>query len=288
MEKPTIAVLLIEDDWDDVEIIRILLAEAQSVQFSLTAVGTYDEGKVLATNDEFDVYLVDYRLGSKNGLDFIKEFSNAPISKPAILLTGDTQESLDIDALNAGATDYLKKGDFNSAILEKTIRYALERKNYQGALQDANRNLQVLKQLERELQSLSHFSSSGAKLPVSERMMGAASLNESHPSSFNAIVDNFKRLIEKALKAQMFKDHSSTVSTDLHKMANQLGFLMATPKDVIDCYSLAIKSMCEDASTKRSQIIIEEGRILLVQLMGYLCSYYRLFASPKHASAEPF
>ena len=77
------------------------------------------------TNKQYNVFLIDYRLGSENGLELIKFAQDNGVLVPCILLTGQGDLKVDIDASRYGAADYLVKTDLNADILERSIRYAL-------------------------------------------------------------------------------------------------------------------------------------------------------------------
>jgi PAS domain S-box-containing protein len=136
-------ILLIEDDRDDYILTRSLLADARGTEFELDWVSSYDQAlKELAT-PHWDAVLVDYMLGAKSGLDLVRE----PVSKqsqiPFILLTGKGNYEVDIEAMEAGVTDYLVKGEVTAPLLERTIRYAIERYLSRIALQKAHDELEI-------------------------------------------------------------------------------------------------------------------------------------------------
>jgi DNA-binding response OmpR family regulator len=78
--------------------------------------------------NEHDVYLVDYVLGKKNGLDVLHEAREKGCKAPIILLTGRGDREVDLAAMKAGAVDYLDKENLRAPSLERSIRYAIERK----------------------------------------------------------------------------------------------------------------------------------------------------------------
>jgi len=73
------------------------------------------------------LYFVDYRLGVKTGLDLLKDAINANCDEPIVLLTGKGNYKVDMEAMQAGAVDYLVKTELTSEKLERCIRYALDR-----------------------------------------------------------------------------------------------------------------------------------------------------------------
>jgi FixJ family two-component response regulator len=80
------------------------------------------------------MYFVDYRLGAKTGLDFLRAAIERGVEEPIVLLTGKGNKEVDIEAMQMGATDYLVKTDLTVDKLERCIRYALERTTYLKAL----------------------------------------------------------------------------------------------------------------------------------------------------------
>lgn len=127
MNNRLITILLIEDDEDDYVITRDLLAEIEVQQFQLDWASSYEEGWHLLQQQRHDVYLVDYILGSRNGLDLLHDAVQAGCKPPIILLTGQSDPSVDLAAMKAGAADYLVKGKMDASLLERSIRYAIER-----------------------------------------------------------------------------------------------------------------------------------------------------------------
>ncbi len=128
MEAERVRVLIIEDDEDDFFITRALLSKAQGIDCELTWVRNYDEGLDALLSNQHDVALVDYRLGPSNGLELLREATDRDARIPMILLTGQGDLEVDLSAMEAGASDYLSKGEIDAPTLERSVRYARERK----------------------------------------------------------------------------------------------------------------------------------------------------------------
>lgn len=125
MSAPLIKVLLIEDDEDDVLLAKEYLGESQYYRFEVDWESNTKAAREKMTNNQYNVFLIDYRLGSENGLDLIKFAQDNGVLVPCILLTGQGDLKVDIDASRYGAADYLVKTELNADILERSIRYAL-------------------------------------------------------------------------------------------------------------------------------------------------------------------
>lgn len=124
-------VLLIEDDEEDYILTRDMLYDARGSSARLRWARTNGEGMQAIREEEPDAILVDYYLGDASGLDFVREAREMGCRSPFILLTGRGSYEVDLEAMQAGATDYLAKNDVNPALLERTIRYAIERSRLQ-------------------------------------------------------------------------------------------------------------------------------------------------------------
>ncbi len=123
-----IQVLLIEDDEDDYIIARDVFAEITSPRFSVDWAKTYEAGLEMMQRNQHDVCLVDYRLGAHNGVELIRAATHAGCQAALILLTGAGQKEVDLDAMEAGAADYIVKPQLRAETVERSIRYALQRK----------------------------------------------------------------------------------------------------------------------------------------------------------------
>lgn len=134
MDRVHLRILLAEDDEDDFVITRGALAEIKDLRCEVDWASTYDAAAERLLDDQHDVYLFDYALGAHNGLDLLRVAREHGCFAPIIMLTGHTEETIIIQALTAGATDYLVKGHFDAEALGRSIRYGLERKRTEMAL----------------------------------------------------------------------------------------------------------------------------------------------------------
>jgi two-component system, cell cycle sensor histidine kinase and response regulator CckA len=128
LEALRVKVLLVEDDEDDYILTRDLLGKARERQFMVDWVSNWRQGLETMLSNRHDVCLVDYRLGAENGIDLLRTALQQGCQSPIILLTGQGEHEIDLEAMKAGAADYLVKGQLKAEMLERSIRYALERK----------------------------------------------------------------------------------------------------------------------------------------------------------------
>jgi two-component system, cell cycle sensor histidine kinase and response regulator CckA len=147
MVDASIRVLLVEDDEEDCLLTRRLLEESGRATFEATWVRSYDAA-LLELKNGYDVCLVDYDLGAETGLSLIEQAITNGYHGPMILLTGHGTHDIDVKAMKAGAADYLVKGQITPQLMERVIRYSLERKAAEAALLRSQEQLRQSQKLE--------------------------------------------------------------------------------------------------------------------------------------------
>jgi two-component system cell cycle sensor histidine kinase/response regulator CckA len=131
-----IRVLLVDDDEDDYILTRDWFGEFQVSYCELEWASNYQAAKDIIAQKQHDIYLVDYRLGARSGLDLLREAIATGCSAPIILLTGKGDQEIDIEAMKAGAADYLEKSQLTAPLLERSIRYAIERRRAEQKIRE--------------------------------------------------------------------------------------------------------------------------------------------------------
>ena len=130
----SIRVLLIDDDDESEVLVSNLLEDIKRTSFTLNWCDSYESGLEQIRKGYHDVCLLDYRLGAKDGVDLLNEASISSNKLPVTMLTVLEDPDLDLHALDAGASDYLVKGDLNGEILDRSIRYSIKHKHVQAQL----------------------------------------------------------------------------------------------------------------------------------------------------------
>ncbi|RCW49477.1 GGDEF domain-containing response regulator [Paenibacillus prosopidis] len=138
-----IKVLLIEDNPGDARLIREVLSDTDNLNFDLKWVDQLETGIELISKDIFDVVLLDLSLPDSHGMETIISFREQAPAIPIVVLTGLDDEQVAINAVQHGAQDYLIKGQVNSSVIMRSMRYAIERHRLQGELY----NLSIIDEL---------------------------------------------------------------------------------------------------------------------------------------------
>ena len=124
-QAEAIRVLLIDDDEDEFTLLKATMSEIPGTTFELDWAHSYGDGLHRIRQGRYHAYLVDYHLGNMNGVDLVREARAAGCEDPLIMLTGEPSRTVDMEAMEAGATDFLQKGKTPPYLLERTIRYAI-------------------------------------------------------------------------------------------------------------------------------------------------------------------
>lgn len=151
-QNEVIRILLVDDDEDDIILTKDLLSDMEQFDYHLDFVTRYEEALEEILTNTHDIYLIDYRLGQRDGIKLIREVVALNNTIPIILLTGKSDKSIDMQAMREGASDFLVKGEITPPLLERSIRYAI--KNAE-ALKKVKENENKFRQLfERSIDSI--------------------------------------------------------------------------------------------------------------------------------------
>jgi len=145
-----VKVLVIEDDEEDVLLLREILAESGVFGFELVHFDRLSTGLERLAEGDIDVVLLDLSLPDSQGLDtFTRAYEHAP-HVPIIVLTGHDDDVQAIKSVREGAQDYLVKGQVDSNLLVRSMRYATERKRAEEQILRQNAVLDAINRVFRE------------------------------------------------------------------------------------------------------------------------------------------
>jgi PAS domain S-box-containing protein len=140
MNKDTIELLLIEDNPGDVVLIREILRDAKETSFHIEHVDYLSSGLEYLKQGNFDVILLDLNLPDSQGLDTFLTVQTYNPQTPIVILTGLDDRDCAMNAMQHGAQDYLIKGNVDTNLLTRSIRYAIERSHAEEEVRKSEAN----------------------------------------------------------------------------------------------------------------------------------------------------
>ena len=150
-EEAKVRVLLVDDDEDEYVVTRDLFREMGS-GYALSWACSYEDAVAEISQGEWDAFLFDYHLGARTGVDLLRETKSKGCRTPILILTGAGDRQVDLEAMQAGAADYLDKGQLTAALLERSIRYAIERRRSEERQRESDHHVAALEVIEAQLQ----------------------------------------------------------------------------------------------------------------------------------------
>ena len=269
MSNIQIKVLLVEDNPGDARLVKEALSEASGQNFSLIHVGRLSEALVQLEAEEIDIVLLDLSLPDSQGIDSVVRAQREASEVPIIVLTGNWDEHLGVKCVQEGAQDYLVKGQIDSNLLVRSIRYAVERRQLLLEIEQSRQQ----EQREKEVQSLEQISTAKAGDAVTV-LSATARLRDAQPHVFEQLVNRYEDLLDFALE-QGKSERQYNIPDELASLGEKLGTLNVGPRDVVAIHTEAFKRKLREAKHQNVQAYLHEGRLMVIELMGNLASYYR-------------
>jgi signal transduction histidine kinase len=142
MTPPALSILLVEDSPSDAVLLQESLSQHEVGGFQFTHAETWAEAAARLQQQSFDVLLLDLSLPDSTGRDtFVRARAAAP-QLPIVVLTSVADEAVGLEAVRHGIQDYLIKGQAYGRQTARAIHYAIERKQAETALREAEASLQ--------------------------------------------------------------------------------------------------------------------------------------------------
>src|SRR4051812_48683830 len=135
MNDNVFKILLVEADEDEFTLIGNLLSEVR-MDIELFWVSNYYDAVEAFERGEQDLCLVDFKLGEESALDLLKQAAELNYRAPIILFTDQSDIGLEVEAMRMGAADCLIKAELTPQLLQRSIRYAIERAKMVEALRE--------------------------------------------------------------------------------------------------------------------------------------------------------
>ncbi|MDY7106871.1 MAG: response regulator [Actinomycetota bacterium] len=266
-----VLLLVVEDDPLDAELVEGFARSVVTSDESITSVGTLAAAVGHLATARPDLVLLDLGLPDSQGSDtFFRLHADFP-GLAIVVLTGASEVDLGARLVSAGAEDFLAKSDLSPDELRRVVRHAVERCRLRGRLE----HLEQERQRNHELQFFGQLAEGDGA--VAQQVYGGGPLEQMMPDLHRELSAEFARIVELRLDEDVFEvDRHSDAR--LRAIAEQMGFLHAGPRDTIALYSELLDDGSAQLSIDRATALQHEGRLALIQLMGFLLTYYRRYA----------
>lgn len=273
MTRDLCRILLIEDEPTTVKLIQRLLLKApqcslaEGLTFTLTQAQDLEETAEKLAGEKFDLILLSLEISVPPGLNILVKTRELAAAIPIVVQTTSNDEKLVVRAFQLGADGYIQLNNIDSSLLVYQIRVAIERQQYILNLKHQQQEEEF-----RELEQLIK----GGQTSITAKMFGSEAIRQSIPDIFQELVQNYGDLLDLALEEQAYKvEHN--LSERLRSLADKLGFLKASPRDVVDIHTTTLRKKNQDVTLAKAQAYVSEGRLMVLELMGYLVSFYRKY-----------
>jgi PAS domain S-box-containing protein len=142
--KDIIKVLIIEDNEGDLFIAQEYFKKTQFEKVLIDHAEDLNTGHLLLQTNKYDIILLDLSLGETFGTDTIRALNPQSLCTPVVILTGVINDEISLGSFKYGVQDYLLKGQYDWNLLERTVRYAIERKKNEAILHESQERYKAL------------------------------------------------------------------------------------------------------------------------------------------------
>ncbi len=241
---------------DDANTIALVAEHLSGDDFAVRSASSL-EGAIEATRShEFDCVVLDLTLPDGWGLDTLLSFRRSVVDVPVVVYSGTHGSAFEAKARRAGASAFVRKGDHDGDDLRAAVRRAHRAATAGEAPPDPFRAV------------------AQTRSPVSARLFGQSDLREDLPGQFDELAAAYGDLLELAMERTAFEGDFN-VSDHLRAFARSLGKAGAGPRDVVQIHARALDLQAEERQGPGAPEFVQEARLVVLEVMGYLAAYYR-------------
>jgi PAS domain S-box-containing protein len=249
----TFSILIIEDSSSDVQTIRDYFNNLSDNQYEIIDCSTLSKGINLLMHHKFDAVLLNLWLPDSSGLNTLKTIREAGIDLPVIVLTTEKNDEIGLELIKEGAQDYILKNQLRSSNMEKSLKYAIERKHL---LLELNKSLKLFEEtFEQAAVGFSNLSFDGKYIKINKKFADILGYSKeelieksiediTHPEDLEEDLRNLKNLINgridnyKIEKRYIRKEGSiiwvSLTRTGIRLNRKEYEYLFTTIEDITE------------------------------------------------------
>ncbi len=136
MNKTPYKILIIEDDVDQAHLMKLILQRANQ-EFTVEVANTYKKGLYLLKSIRFHAVVLDYHLPDRDGLQMLREFKRLGVTIPVVMVTGQGDERVAVEAMRLGAMDYIVKTKQDLNVLPRVLQRVIKEHNLSAQLKQS-------------------------------------------------------------------------------------------------------------------------------------------------------
>lgn len=262
-------VLLIEDDPGYAALLRSTLTEDA---VSLTHAPELETGLRMLGEGTYDAVLLDLALPDSPRHETLKRLREADENVATVIVSGTLSPEEVITALEDGAQEVVEKGGDTAELLQLLTRAVARQHRLSEVTREGRRERRLRQEAEA---SMRWFEDLRDVAPtVSEQVLGIASPLDSIPDARERLTEMYGELLDLAVRRAMYRDEPHT-GPRVRAFAAQLAELRMGPREVAEVHSMALRHREEHVPDAMPELMRSEGRLLLVEVMGYLVAAYR-------------
>lgn len=268
-----IKILAVDDHPENLLTLEAILDDPA---YELVRAASGEQALRLVLDQEFAVILLDAKMPGMDGFETAIHIRKLERCKnmPIIFITAFSKDEQDIrKGYVLGAVDYVFK-PVAPEILRAKVKVFADLFDKTQRLEQKSQQLKNERdQLNQELQYFERMSGSDTS-QISKQMFSVKTLRLGIPDEFERLTQDYAKSLILSVESQKFKTGESA-SEGLRSLAETLGFLGAGPRDVVELHTQVIKSLSQEAPSAKARVYLQEGRLMLIELMGLLVAYYR-------------
>ena len=234
MQQTVIRVLLVEDNASDAQRVHDALACATTTQFAVAQVDSEDGARACLAQQSVDVVLLEFGLHGGNGFDILARLRTAAPETPVVVLSNRADEDLSLQAVQAGAQDYLVKSQIQG-LLVRAIRHAVERAQADNTMRSVKDRLQITqhRQLTDELERHRHHLEEMVALRTAE-LLEARQQADAANEAKSVFLANMSHEIRTPLHAILGFVHLLRRDTALPQQVERLDKIKSAGQHLLD------------------------------------------------------